>query len=291
MLHRARRRDPRFPRVMPSFDVDGATLHYDVQGDGPPLLFLHGLGARADTWAPQVARFAPRYRTIAVDFRGSGASRDRAHPAGPFSIPQFAADVRALLEHLGARPAHVVGLSLGGMVAFQLAVDAPACIRTLTIVNSGPAVVVRTLAERWAMLVRRVITHVAGPAAFAKILAPKLFPKPEHGALREEFQAMMAANDRAAYAATLKAILGWSVVDRIGGIVAPTLVVAGDQDYTPVAAKESYVRLMPNARLAVVADSHHALPMEAPERFNAVLAAFLDQVDAGRSVQEAPRSA
>jgi len=77
---------------------------------------------------------------ITVDFRGSGKSRDRAHPKGPFSIRQFAADVHALLHHLGAAPAHVVGLSLGGMVAFQLVVDFPDDVASLAIVNSGPAV-------------------------------------------------------------------------------------------------------------------------------------------------------
>jgi 3-oxoadipate enol-lactonase len=266
---------------MPTLSVHGADLVYQETGHGAPVLLLHGLGANLGTWDAQVAALAPHYRTIAMDLRGSGASRDREHPQGPFSIPQFAADARALLDHLGAVPAHVVGLSLGGMIAFQLAVDAPGQCRSLTIVNSGPAVVPRNLVERGALGMRRVVTQLVGPATFARLLAPKLFPRAEHAALRERFKAMVAANDPKAYVATLDAILGWSVLDRIGTITAPTLVVSADHDYTSVASKAAYVRLMPNARLAVVDDTRHALPMEAPNRFNAVLARFLASVEAG----------
>jgi len=266
---------------MPTLSANGADLVYEERGGGAPLLLLHGLGANLGTWEDQVAAFAPHYRTIAMDLRGSGASRDRKHPQGPFSIPQFAADARALLDHLGAAPAHVVGLSLGGMIAFQLGVDAPGHCRSLTIVNSGPAVVPRNLVERWALGMRRVVTQLVGPATFARLLAPKLFPGDEHAALRERFKAMVASNDPKAYVATLDAILGWSVLERIGGITVPTLVVSADHDYTSVASKEAYVRRLPNARLVVVPDSRHALPMEAPDRFNAVLAAFLAEVEAG----------
>lgn len=261
---------------MTTLHVDGADLAYEVRGAGEPLLFLHGLGANGGSWDAQVAHFAPRYRTITVDFRGSGASRDRVHPRGPFSMARFASDVRALLAHLDASPAHVVGLSLGGMVAFQLAVDAPQCTRSLVIVNSGPEVIPRSAAERWAMGVRQVVTRLMGPAAFARILAPKLFPKEEHAELRERFKAMMAANDKGAYVATLEAILGWSVADKLEELALPALIVTGDHDYTPVAAKEAYRRRMPNARLAVVEGAHHALPLEFPEAFNAVLDNFLD---------------
>jgi pimeloyl-ACP methyl ester carboxylesterase len=216
-----------------------------------------------------------------MDLRGSGRSRDRAHPQGPFSIPQFAADARALLDRLGAAPAHVVGLSLGGMIAFQLAVDAPAHCRSLTIVNSGPAVVPRNALERSALGLRRIVTSLVGPATFARLLAPRLFPRPGQAALRARFIAMVAANDPRAYVATLDAILGWSVLDRLGAVTAPTLVVAADHDYTSVASKEAWVRRLPRARLVVVEDARHALPMEAPERFNPVLTDFLASLESG----------
>ncbi|HEX4931687.1 MAG TPA: alpha/beta fold hydrolase [Gemmatimonadaceae bacterium] len=264
---------------MPILSLPDADLAYQVDGEGPPLLLIHGLGANAATWELQVQAFAPRYRVITFDLRGTPASRDRLHPHGPFSIPQFAADTRALLDHLGVEAAHVIGLSLGGMIAFQMAVDTPHYLRSMTIVNSGPAVVPRSLVEHWAIAVRQLITRLAGPATFAKILAPKLFPRPEHAELRERFKATLGANDRRAYVATLNAILGWTVLDRIGTIEIPTLVVTGDHDYTSVASKEAYVRLMPRAKLVVVEDSRHALPMERAEAFNAVVAEFLADLE------------
>lgn len=264
---------------MPILSLADADLAFEVTGEGPPLLLLHGLGANAATWQLQVDHFAPRYRTITLDLRGTPASRDRVHPQGPFSIPQFAADARALLDHVGAKPAHVIGLSLGGMIAFQMAVDDPSYFRSMTIVNSGPAVVPRNLVEHWAIAVRQVITRLAGPATFARILAPKLFPKPEHAELRERFKATLGANDPKAYVATLNAILGWSVLEQVGTITIPTLVVSADHDYTSVASKEAYVRRMPNARLAVVEDSRHALPIERAAEFNAVVAEFLQTIE------------
>ena len=264
---------------MPILSLPDVDLAYQVEGEGAPLLLIHGLGANAATWELQLQAFAPHYRVIAYDLRGTPASRDRLHPQGPFSIPQFAADARALLDHLRVTSAHVLGLSLGGMIAFQMAVDTPHYLRSMTIVNSGPAVVPRNLVEHWAIAMRQLVTRLAGPATFAKILAPKLFPKPEHAELRERFKATLGANDPKAYVATLNAILGWTVLDRIGGITIPTLVVSADHDYTSVASKEAYVRLMPNAKLVVVEDSRHALPMERAEAFNAVVAEFLATVE------------
>lgn len=260
---------------MPSFEHDGASLHYEDVGHGEPLLFLHGLGSSGGDWGPQVEQFSKTHRCITLDARGSGASRALANPRGPFSVRQFASDAAALLDRLDAAPAHLVGLSLGGMIAFQLAVDAPRYIRTLTIVNSTPEVIPRTFAEHKTVLMRRFIARFLGPAPMAGILAPKLFPKPEHAALRERFIAGMKRVDRHAYRASTLAILGWSVMERIGTIQAPVLVVAADGDYTSVAFKQAYVKRMPNAELVVVPDSHHALPLENPAALNAAMEQFL----------------
>ena len=109
------------------------------------------------------------------------------------------------------------------------------------------------------------------------MLAPKLFPKPEHGRLREEFRTQMALNNKAAYIATQRALVGFSVLNRIGEIDCPALIVASDQDYTPPAAKETYARRMKRAEVVVVNDARHAVPIEEPEKFNPVLLGFLER--------------
>jgi len=262
---------------MPTLEVNDATLHYEEAGRGEAVLLLHGLGSSAADWAPQMEALKSRYRLIALDVRGSGQSRDLKHPGGPFTVSQFAADATALLRHLAAMPAHIVGLSMGGMIAFQMAVDFPDAVRSMVIVNSGPALVPRTRKERQAFTVRRLISRVWGPRGMGKMLAKRLFPHPEHGEKRRLFVESMARNDKRAYIASQEAIIGWSVLDRIGDITAPVLVVASDQDYTPVAMKEAYARRMKRAEVVVVADARHALPLEFPEKLNPILATFLDR--------------
>ena len=266
---------------MPIFETDDAKLFYEDAGRGEPVLLLHGLGGSTADWAPQIEALAPRYRVLALDVRGSGRSRDRRRPGGPFSVQQFADDAAGLLDQLGAAPAHVVGLSLGGMIAFQLAVDHPQCVRTLTIVNSLPALVPRTLSQHLTLWFRRGVARWFGPAGMARLLVRRLFPRPEQAPLRRRFLEHMARNEKRAYIASQRAVIGWSVLDRIGAIAAPVLVVASERDYWPIAVKEDYARRMQRAEVAVVADAGHALPIEAPERFNRVLVAFLDRQGAG----------
>jgi pimeloyl-ACP methyl ester carboxylesterase len=266
---------------MPSLTLPDAELHYETDGAGPPLVLLHGLGGSSADWAPQVAAFRDRFRVITVDTRGCGRSRASAHPHGPFTLAQLAADLQALLEHLDAPPAHVLGWSMGGMIALQLAVDAPQRVRSLVIVNSGPDWTPKTELQRVALQMRGVVTALVGPGAMARVLAPRLFPRPEQAALRRQYVDRMQRNDKRTYAALLSAFLGWSVADRLPTLTAPTLVVASDGDYTSVESKEAWARTMPDAELVVLRDARHALPLEAPDRLNAAVATFLGRFASG----------
>ncbi|MEK7239666.1 MAG: alpha/beta fold hydrolase [Gemmatimonadota bacterium] len=260
---------------MPFVTTDGAEIHYEVAGAGEPVLFLHGLGSSTLDWELQVAAFSGRYRTIAIDARGSGESRDLQKPSGPFRVAEFAGDALAVLDHLGATPAHVVGLSMGGVVAFEMAVTRPQALRSMTIVNSAPAFEVRGVGAVATIWLRRIISRLFGPKGMARILAPKLFPKLEHAPLREKFIARMARNRRGAYIATQRVVLGWSVADRLESIEVPTLVVGAGHDYPFLSNKQAWARRMPRAEYVEIPDTHHALPIEAPGPFNAVLGAFL----------------
>ena len=110
-----------------------------------------------------------------------------------------------------------------------------------------------------------------------QVLGERLFPKPEHASLRATFVERWAENDPRAYMDATRALDGWDVTDKLGSIRTPTLVISADQDYTPVAVKETYTKLMPNARLVVIPDAHHATPMEQPLKFNAALTEFLSK--------------
>lgn len=257
---------------MPTLRTNGIDLHYETAGQGEPLLLLHGLGSRSEDWQLQLPAFAGRYRVITADMRGHGRT---SKPPGPYSVPMMAADVFGLLDGLGVESAHVAGLSMGGMIAFQMAVDRPERVRSLVIINSGPELVARTFNERLRVGQRLALARLFKPARTAQFLGPRLFPKPEQKQLRQLFMAQWAENDPQAYRAAMRALVGWSVLDRIGAIRCPTLVISGDRDYTPVAAKEGYTARIPGARLVVIEDSGHATPIDQAERFNACVLEFL----------------
>jgi pimeloyl-ACP methyl ester carboxylesterase len=109
------------------------------------------------------------------------------------------------------------------------------------------------------------------------VLARKLFPSPGQAPLRRRYVERMERTDKRVYAALLAAFLGWSVADRLPSLRMPALVVASDGDYVSLASTEAWVRRLPDAQLVVVPDARHALPLEAPERLDAVVATFLDR--------------
>ncbi len=257
---------------MPFCAVDDVQLYYEVDGTGAPLLFLHGLGSTGRDWAEQVDHFDDEYRVLRVDLRGHGRSEKSD---GPYHIAQFARDVAVLLRRLDAAPAHVVGLSMGGMVALQLGADAPQLVRSLVVVNSVADTELQTWRDVWFYLSRRTVVQVLGMRRVGKIIAKKLFVKPDQEDLRREFVRRWSRNDKQAYVWSVDAIMGWSVWDRLPGIAVPTLLVASDEDYTPVSDKERIAARMPNAELTVVRDARHALPVERPDDFNAIVDDFL----------------
>jgi pimeloyl-ACP methyl ester carboxylesterase len=258
---------------MSGIQVNHIELYYEIAGEGEPLLFIHGLGSSTRDWDAQVPELSKRYKVIAFDLRGHGQS-DK--PAGPYTVSLFASDAAGLLMALDAAPAHVVGISLVGGVALQLALDHPALIKTLTVVNSGPAVLADAEQTRRELEGRVAIVKQLGMRAMGQALAPRLFPNPEQAALRETFIERWTENDPRAYIDATMSMADWNLTDRLGEIGCPTLILASDQDYTPVAMKEAYVKLLPNARLVVLPDSHHAVTMEKPEGFNRALQEFLD---------------
>lgn len=261
---------------MAYFEHEGCTLHYEEYGHGTPVLLIHGLGSSTEDWEMQVPALAARHRVIVMDMRGHGRS-DK--PRQRYSIAGFGADVMALIEHLKLDHPHLVGLSMGGMISFQLAVDQPQMFRSLCVVNSAPEVKVRKPGDylQWAR--RWSLARLLGPKRIGKALSVMLFPKPEQAQLRRKMTERWARNDKHAYLASFNAIVGWGVQERLSGITCPTLIVSADHDYTPVALKESYVKLMPDARLVVIADSRHATPLDQPQVFNQTLLEFLTAVE------------
>ncbi|MGD0573983.1 MAG: alpha/beta hydrolase [Anaerolineales bacterium] len=257
---------------MPRILANAIQLYYEENGAGQPLMFIHGLGSSTRDWEFQVPEFSGAHRVVAFDLRGHGRS-DK--PAGPYSMRMFSADTSSLMKALGLKSASVVGISLGGGIALQLALDAPEMVKTVVVVNSGPAMVGPSADAKKEIETRIGIVRQKGMRAMGEALGRQLFPKAEQESLRRTFIERWAENDPQAYIETLLAMADWNVTNQLGSIRCPALIISADQDYSPVAAKEAYVKLMPDAELVVITDAHHATPLDQPKKFNAALAAFL----------------
>ncbi len=259
---------------MPTLQINNVELYYKIIGQGEPVLFIHGLGSSTRDWQPQVSTFAKHYQVILFDVRGHGQSEK---PPGPYSIPLFAKDTALLIEQLKLPPLPVIGISMGGMIAFQLAVDRPDLVNKLVVVNAGPEFAIHTFKERLKIWQRFLVVRLSGMRKIGEILSKRMFIKEDQGNLRKIFVDRWAENDTQPYCDSMKAIVGWSVLDKISEIHCPTLVLASDEDYTPVAEKQAYVKMLPQGELVVIDDARHALPVERPAEFNAALKSFLNK--------------
>jgi 3-oxoadipate enol-lactonase len=240
------------------------------------VLLLHGLGSCGDDWALQLPVLLPRFTVLAPDLRGQGES---PMPAGWPSVQVMAADVLSLLDRLGIGSAHVVGLSLGGAVALQLAVDAPGSVRSVVAVNTfarlrgAPGSLRRGIDRPWLALTGRM-------DELGRRVAMGLFPHDGQEPLRSLAGARLASNPPLTYVKLLAAVGRFDLRERLQEIRAPTLVVAGEQDTTvSLDCKLELAGRISGARLERFVGSGHATPMDCAERFNAVLLEFLESVD------------
>jgi pimeloyl-ACP methyl ester carboxylesterase len=262
--------------------ADGTRIHWEVEGSGEvPVILLHGLGDSVEGWAAQRPALSEQCRLLLVDVRGHG---DSALPADDdYSIAAMAADVRAAADAAGFDRAHVVGISMGGGVAIELAVQAPELVASLVIVNATPTARLGGWRGRALIGTRKLLARFLTPSQTASAAARRLFPDPDQEHLRQELVRRLGRNDPHAYRQSLFALAAWDRVDDAAQLSMPTLYVHSEHDYTPLAWRQPFVDAMPDARLVQIDGAHHAVPMERPDEFNAVLLDRLGQVSTSTS--------
>ena len=258
---------------MSKIQTENISTYYEISGEGETLVFIHGLGSSSADWSFQTEFFSEHFQVLAYDVRGHGQSEKAK---GPYSVPLFAKDLASLLGQLDIKNAHIVGLSMGGWIAFQFALDYPELVKSLTIVNSWADMRLKTFQSWKSYLQRTILFRLVGMRKIGEVVGEKLFIKEEQEELRLDFIEKWAQNHKPSYMASFRAGVGWSVADQLNEITCPVLVIAADEDYTPVEAKQAYVDKLPNARLTVIEDSRHATPVEHPDEFNRVLLGFLE---------------
>ena len=257
---------------MPAREVNGASIYYECEGEGPALLLIHGLGSSGDDWAFQREEFARHFTLILPDLRGSGRS---AKPPGPYSIAQFANDLWALLDALDVESADIVGFSLGGAVAQEMALMRPARVRNLVLCNALANYRTDTLRKWLEARMQVALVHVLGLRRTARLIANRLFPHEDQAPKRQRVIDVVGANPKAAYLSTIHALIGWSALERLHAIACPVLVLAAEFDYTPLADKRAEAARFPQVEFVVVEGSRHGTPFDATDRFNACVLEFL----------------
>ncbi len=243
---------------MPMAAVGDVDLSYDEHGQGPPVVLIHGLAGDRSAWQAQIERLAPNYRVIAFDNRGAGRS---SAPDYPYTTRHFADDTVGLLDALGiTEPAHIIGRSMGGAVAQEIALGYPDRLRSMIITASFGKL------DRYGYQILESINEVVkaqGYAAAAKIQSLFFFPPVyfnEHREQMEAFQAALADTDRPihGYTNSTHACLAHDALDRLPEVRAPTLVLAGGQDVLCAAdASRQIAELVPGAELKVYEDASH----------------------------------
>ncbi|MBM4424318.1 MAG: alpha/beta fold hydrolase [Chloroflexi bacterium] len=254
-------------------------LHYSLHSPekSETVLLLHGMGSCGDDWGLQFPALAPHYRVLAPDARGHGLS---PKPPGPYSIPQMTDEVVALLDDLRIESAHVVGLSMGGCMAQQMALAHPARALSLTLVNTFAKIRPAGVGGIWRLLQRLWALRFGAMKDVVTPIVASMFPKAEQAELRRVATARFIANnpDKQTYRAVLGAVAQFNTIRELSRIACPTLIVAGDRDRTvPMSCKRDLHRGIPNAELAIVEDSGHGTPIDQPERFNTLLVEFLQK--------------
>jgi 3-oxoadipate enol-lactonase len=257
---------------MPKKQIRDITMHYEISGKGPNLVFIHGLGSSTRDWEFQTEYFYKNYRVITLDLRGHGQT-DK--PQGPYSIELFANDVASLLKSIDAAPAHVIGLSMGGAVTFHLCTDHPEVVKTACITNMSAAMPVKTFAQKRMYYMRYLIVHLLGMRKMGEVIASKVFLKPHQQSLRDMLKERWAENSKKQYLASLAALKNWSVMDRLYMISCPVLIVHSEFDYTPREHKEEYTAIIPNAEFVIIPDSGHVVNVEKPGTYNEIVSNFL----------------
>ena len=260
------------------------SLYYEVHGDGAPLLLISGLGGGSWSWYGQIPFFSPRYRTIVFDNRGAGKS---SVPRGPYTIAGMAQDTLDLLDHLQADQALVAGLSMGGMIAQELALLAPERIRALVLgcTHCGGALHVSASGNvLQAFLQNDGLSREEILRKNASLFFSEAFRLTRLKAIDRYIQVQLTSPIRPphAFEAQVEAIRTFDRCSRLHRIAAPTLVITGTEDaLIPAANARILANRIPHARLHEIPGAGHALHVECRDELNFLMDDFFQETMKG----------
>jgi pimeloyl-ACP methyl ester carboxylesterase len=249
---------------MPYVMNEGAALYWEEHGAGDPVLMIMGLSFTLEMWFRVLPAVTPDYRVILFDNRGMGRS---SVPRGPYSIRQMARDAVAVLNAAGVEQAHVIGASMGGMIAQELALNYPGRVRSLVLgctthggfLSRWPDFSKRPRGVKWSTAERLERERAVMPMLYADTTPIERIEEDIHLRYRCQW------NSRGFYN-QLAAILLWTSYRRLPRITAPTLVVHGDQDrLVPMVNGRVVAKRIRGAQFKVIQNAGHILTTDQPE--------------------------
>jgi 3-oxoadipate enol-lactonase len=256
---------------MSFFRDEELTIHYLERGHGEPLLLIHGLGSSGADWAFQVAVLEQKFRVIVPDLPGSGHSLP---PKKGYAIEDFGIALWKLMDHLGIARPNIVGFSLGGAVALEMATLRPDCVPRLGLINSLATYRPNHWRKWLETYVAAAVVRMIGMPRAAWLMAGRLFPQPWQRAMREHTAAAVGTVPATSYLGMGLALARWAILDRLHHLKSRVLVIAAENDFTPLAEKRELAKLL-NADFVVVRGSRHGTPFDSVEVTNASLLAWL----------------
>jgi len=271
---------------MPFVENQGARIYWDEQGHGTPVLLIMGLGYPSYMWHRTRPALATNYQTIAFDNRGVGRSEV---PIGPYPIALMASDAAAVLDAAGIESAHVFGVSMGGMIAQEFALQYPKRVLSLILgcTAAGGPTAVRAEPEAAQMLMTRdKMSPEQATEASVSFIYDSITPREridEDIAIRRPWFPRPAA-----YTAQLQGILAWEAYSRLSGIAVPTLVIHGESDrLVPPGNAKLIAERIPGAKLVMIPHASHLFLTDQTEVSHRIILQFLNEqtgsarIDAG----------
>jgi pimeloyl-ACP methyl ester carboxylesterase len=255
---------------------DGATIAWESDGDetAPAVLLIMGLAWPSASWYRQVPALAEHYRVLRLDNRGAGRTGDV--PGAPYTVELMTADCLAVLDAAGVRDAHGVGISMGGLMAQELALTAPERVRSLCLMATHPGITHAVLNPDAMEMLQKRATMTPQEAAEASIPF-NYAPSTSRERIEEDWAVrfpLAATNE--GYLAQAMGTSQWSGYDRIGAISRPTMVLHGELDaLVPVANGQILAERIPAAELVTLPGGNHVLTTDESEQVNKVLLDWL----------------
>jgi len=277
---------------------DGVKLHYEETGTGFPVLFVHEFAGDQTSWEPQVRAFSRQYRCITYNARGYPPS-DVPEDPGRYAQDRAVADAHDVLVHLGIGQAHIVGLSMGGFCTVHFGLRHPGMARSLVVAGCGHGAererIEQFRAEANAAADRLLELGMARVAETYAVAPTRVQYQNKDPRGWRHFAANLAGHSAIGSANTLRGVQAgrpsiYEFEDALKAMRVPTLIATGDEDEPTLLPGVFLKRCIPSSGLWICPKTGHAINLEEPELFNAMVLRFFHQVESGAWPLRDPRS-